>query len=311
MNQYYQVNWINGMKVNSGHFIDLENHFISRVQSAFRGVINDLSYGWIPEEGKQSTSPYFMVLLNQNKIKVLRGFIALTPGGNLIQIPPNLEFFLLKPEVEAKQYFLTISIKPFARVPFGKINDLESPLRVPNTLAEYQFDFLPQNNSHLHSLGNDIIPVGKYSGADFAEETEYIPPCSSIQSNAILIDLCRDLQVSFSNLESTVLELLKRSYSKESGILSNLVSFFNQNKTAIDWYLPYLPPVFSMEKIQQIARIIFYSNESQFKDEPRKLLNRIIEYKYNHLEINKAVDIARNFIKNSSDLLPDAFSIGV
>jgi hypothetical protein len=311
MNQYYQVNWINGMKVTSGHFIDLENHFISRIQNTFRGFVNDLTYGWIPDDGVQSVSPHFLINANQSTIKVLRGFTALTPGGYLLQVPPNLEFPLTKQESDASRVWLTISLKPFSRIPFGKINEQESPLRVPNAMPELHFDFIPLNDLLIHSLGNDVIPVGKYTGQGLGEEKDYIPPCTSIQSNRTLVEVCKDVMVAFNEFEAKVFDLLKRSYNRDSVMLTNLLNFFNLNKTAIDWYMPYQPPVFMMEKIQQVARIIHYSHEGNFKDEPGKLLNRIITYKYDHLEILKAVEIARGFVKNHSDLLPDAFSIGV
>ena len=38
MKSFYQVNWINGMKINAGHSIDLENHFISRIQQSIEEV---------------------------------------------------------------------------------------------------------------------------------------------------------------------------------------------------------------------------------------------------------------------------------
>ena len=312
MNQYYQVNWINGMKINSNHFIDLENHFIGRIQDSASGFINELNYGWIPQQEQAGSSPLFSISLHQNKIKILRGFSALSSGGFLFQVPPNLEVSFTRPsDPEAKSYYLTITARPGTRSAFGKINDQESPLRVPFAIPEFQFDLMPQNEFVIHSLGREVMPIGKFMGPSFDEDRGYLPPCTSIQSSGILTDLCKEVQLAFSDLETKLGELQKRTYNRDSAMLTNLVTFFHLHRTAIDWYLPYQPPIFMMEKIVQFTRIIHRTHEVEYKDNIRKLINRIMEFRYDHLELMRMVDLARSFAKNSSDLLPDAFSIGV
>jgi len=142
MNQYYQVNWINGMKINSGHFIELENHFISRIQNSTKGFVNDLSYGLLPSDQETITIPQFSVSLSEKKIRVIRGFSAFTREGYLVQIPAGMDFPLSRPSDDGLVHFLVLNMKPYVRMPFGEINEQESPSRFPYSIAECQFSFL-------------------------------------------------------------------------------------------------------------------------------------------------------------------------
>lgn len=307
MNQYFQVNWVNGMKITSGHFIELENHFIHRIQSSFRGVVNDLSYGLIPGSDKDRNIPQFSISFGENKIKLLHSLFALSPEGHFIQLPAELEFSIAKPISEASAYYLVISIKPFERIPYGLIDEQESPLRFPESIPEYQFQLIPQNINTNNSFGGCIVPVGKYLGSTFEEDKSYIPPCTSVQSHPALLEAYNTLHAIFNELEKNVLELLSEPNITNRMMLVNLVNFFNENKTAFDWYIPHQPPVFLTEMISKVARIIYYSSEiqkAQLKDELKNLLRGIMSFKYDHLEIAKAVANIRLFTDNYLKFLP-------
>jgi hypothetical protein len=312
MSQNFQVNWVNGMKITSGHFIELENHVIQRMQNSFRGVVNNLSYGLVPGGELEENIPQFSISFSENKIRPLHAINAITPDGYLIQLPANLEFSIAKPLAEAAAYYLVISIKPFERVPYGLINEEESPLRFPSVIPEYQFSLIPQNINTLHILGNCMVPVGKYSGTTFNEEKSFIPPCTSIQAHPALLELYNTLHITFNDLEKKILELLGKQNISNRMMLVNLISFFNENKTAFEWYMPFQPPVFLIETITKIARIIYFSSEIQnmpIKEDLKVLLQGLISFEYNHLEIGKAVANARSFTDNYLRFLPKSDNV--
>jgi predicted component of type VI protein secretion system len=308
MKQYYPVNWINGMKVSSDHFIALENHFINQSQNIVRGMINNLSYGLIPIDDKEKNLPRFSLLMNEEKLRMLRPLTALTPQGDLVQIPSDIEFDLQKPGNTQPPFYLVLSVNSYNRISYGEINEQESPLRYPFALPEYKIQFLPVQSNTFHVLGNTIIPIAKFSSNSMDEDTSYIPPCTSIQSSPALISLYNEVQKSFARIEQTVYELLKKPLITNKTLLISLVEFFNQNKPAMDWYIQYLSPVFLFEKIVQISSIIYYYNEIEVKqikdEETRKYLAQIVNFKYNHLEIGKAVSVGNTFIDIAPRILP-------
>ena len=300
MNPYFQVNWINGMKITADHFIELENHFIYRTQSSFAGCVNALNYGLIPGFDDNTSLPHFSVSLNHEKVIILHGFIALTPDGHLLQIPARQEFPITRPNVAAEWYYLVVSAQPYVRKQFGEINPHENPSRYPYTMQDYRFEFFAPNKEHYHVLEPNKIPVGLYNGIAFEEDKSYIPPCTTIQAHPELILLYKVVQEAFSELERKVLSLLLTKDHANNPMLASMIGFFSQNKTAIDSLIQYQPPYFLVEKIQQIARIINYS----FKLQNKEALGKMVEFRYNHFDIKKAVDMVSQFVKTYSQFLP-------
>ena len=315
MKQYFQVNWVNGMKITSDHFIELENHVISRLQNLSTGLVNDLSYGLVPSQELETNSPRFSISLTDNKIKALRSFTMITPEGGIIHIPANVDFTFVRPTEESTQYYLVITGDPYSRKRVGQINELESPLRNPNVIPDYIFQLLSTQASSLHALGRSIVPVGKYSGSSLDEDISYIPPCTSVQSHPVLVKLGEDVKNRLSELRRKVEELRKKSNVTNKEMLYELVRFFNLNLTAILWYMNHQPPVFLIEKVHQVARLFHFAiitNNLQVREEYSRLLNEFVDFQYNHIEIGQSVEIVRRFVTNLQNFLPkDDTSFGV
>ena len=301
MNQYYQVNWINGMRITADQFIELENHFIYRMQSTFRGYVNALNYGLVTGVDENISIPHFTLSLSHDRVTIVNGFVALTPEGHLVQIPSGMEFPVYMPNVQSDWYYLVVSARPYKRTAFGKIDERESPARYPYAMQEYRFEFFAPNKAHFHLIENNMIPIGLYNGIAFEEDKTYIPPCTSIQAHPVLLNLYKTFQETFSEMERKIITLLKTKDHAQNQMLANLLGFFSQQKTAIDMVVPYQPPCFLVEKTQQIARIIHYANKLKNID----ALEDIVEFRYNHFAIKKSVDMVSQFLKTYSRFLPD------
>jgi len=98
-------------------------------------------------------------------------------------------------------------------MPFGDINEQESPSRFPYSMGEYQFSFLSYNNNAIHSFGPTIIPLIRYSGSSFEEDLNYIPPCSSLRSHPVLAELYKDVQASLPTFRKRYLNFSKNQIS--------------------------------------------------------------------------------------------------
>ncbi len=300
MKQHFQVNWVNGMKITSDHFVEMENHFIYRIQNSMSGLVNPLNYGLVPGYPENTASPRFTISLNKDLITILNGIVALTPEGHLIQIPENQTFPLTPPPAPADWFFLVVSGRPFVRAPFGNISPNENPARYPYAMQDYRFEFFAQGPEHFHVLEANKVPVGRYNGLVFEEDKTYIPPCTSLVAHPELISLYKVFQESFSELERKILTLLKTKDHLNNPMLMRMLGFFADHKPAIDHSIPFQPPYALIEKIQQIARIIHYYNKIQNKE----VLTDIVDFRYNHFEIKKAVEMAYGFLRSYQQYLP-------
>ncbi len=313
MNHYFQVNWINGMKVSSAHFLDMENHFINRSQIIAKGYVNLINYGILPTDDKDKTSPRFSLMLSEEKIRILRELVAISPDGYMVQIPANAEFHLARPADNPPPYYLVMSVDAYTRIPYGEINEQESPLRYPFALPDYKFQFLPIQGNSLHAVGNSIIPIAKFTNTSFDEDRSYIPPSASIQSSPLLVSFYNDILEALLKLEKTAYSLLGSRIIAHKPLLMNLVEYFNLNKASLEWYLQYMPPVFLIEKVVQIASILYTYNEIELKsgkeDEMKRVLSKIISLKYNHLDIASAINVCRTFSDSYSRFLKESAAI--
>jgi hypothetical protein len=313
MDHYFQVNWVNGMKVTSGHFLELENHFINRSQILAKGYVNPVNYGLLPTGDKEKASTRFSLLLREEKIRIHQDLLAVTPDGYLVQIPANADFHLARPADNPPPYYLVLTVDSYSRLPFGEINEQENPLRYPFAIPEYHFQFLPVQGNTFHALGNTILPIAKFPNSSMEEDRSYIPPCASIQSSPTLVSFYNDMLESLLKLEKTAYSLLGARVVTHKSLLMNLVGFFNRNKAALEWYIPYLPPVFLFEKVVEAASIFYTYNEVELKsareDELSRVLPKIVNLKYNHLDIIAAVNICRTFTDSYSKFLKESSSI--
>ncbi|HNY01368.1 MAG TPA: hypothetical protein PKG48_02210 [Bacteroidales bacterium] len=300
MNENYQVNWINGMKITADHFIGMEDHFIHRVQQTVRGLVHPLNYGLVPGNDENVSLPHFSVSFNKDRLTVLHGFTALSPEGHLFQVPGNQDFPLSQPQVQSEWYYLIVSGRPFSRAPFGTIDTQENPARYPYAMQDFRFEFFAANRDQLHVLEPNTIPLGRYHGSSFEEDKTYIPPCTSIQAHPELISLYKVFQESFSELERKIITLVRSKDHQNNPLLAQLIGFFGNHKTAIDQELPYLPPYALFEKAQQAARIFHY----YYKIQNREALNDIVDFRYNHFDIRRAADVIYSFIRSHQQFLP-------
>lgn len=307
MKHHFQVNWVNGMKITSNHFIELENHFVHRIQNSLKGMVTPFSYGLLPGDNSGWDIPKFSISFNENKLRSLTSFSAVTPEGFLIEIPANLEFSLAKPITEASSYYLIISIKPFDRVPFGLLNEEEKPLRFPDSIAEYQFQLVARDVSTLHTVGDCVVPVGKFFRSNFEEDKSYIPPCSRVNAHPALMEMYNSLHAVFNDLEKKVLEMLGEQNISNRIMLVNLLNFFSEHKIAFDWHMLYQPPIYTFEMVNQLARTIYYSSSiqnSHYNDQLNNVLHGIMANRYDHLEIAASIANVRQFTDNYLKFLP-------
>jgi hypothetical protein len=78
--KYYNVNWINGMKIRKDHFIQQENAFEDRMKDVAACFLNGFNYGLLPTWGsKDTSSKVIMKISNQKFLNIsISQFRALT-----------------------------------------------------------------------------------------------------------------------------------------------------------------------------------------------------------------------------------------
>ena len=303
--KYKQINWVDGMKITKNHFIGLENYFISRIQALRSTMIDRYNYGLISTEDSVERPINFKVEINNQHLNVkLINCQALSPGGYWIDISdesdeakgnikPDIETSFELKDIHEGEYFLIISVKPHERVPVGRVSTAEDPLRFPFVLPEFKLHLSNVEDKVLTSLSSNSLVIGKISYKDNKTEIdyEYIPPCSSIRSHPLLINYYTFLSQSLQTLENDLIELITEINSRESSniltvtilyLSEKLLLYLSVHSNEYRWYLKNKPPIFLVDWVVTIAKIIKNAHETRTAEEKEKLLN----YFHEHFDIN-------------------------
>jgi hypothetical protein len=336
--KYKQVNWVDGMKINKNHFIGLENHFTARINDISDNYLDINNYGLLPH--KDDPNKFLSIntsIDNQNYLKVkIDSCHAITPGGFRIDIskkePEQGDFTIQNVETNydlasAKDdtLFVILSIDPYTRVPQGKADSSEYPLRLPFVNPEYKLHLMQADQLAGSKLGANMLTLGKITIKNSKPEIDeaYIPPCSSVDSHLKLIDFYKYIDQHISALEKNSTKIIYDINEKrDTNILTDIVTFITENLlyfistniTKLRWFLKSQPPIYLIELVVSLARVLKNSFDIRTAEEKEVLLNYFSEHfnivpsrfkelldntiamKYDHTEIIHTIEKTENFI---------------
>lgn len=340
--KYKQINWVDGMKIDKDHFIGLENYLNSRIHGLRFNIIDEYNYGLIPtDEGYEHTIKFIPEIDNQHLKVSLLNCQAITRGGFWVDIAGytnnglgGAETTIEKSELHDGKYYLILSLDPYSRMPIGKVSATEDPLRLPNVCPKFKLDLSKTDDGLAGKLGNDILIIGKivYKDNSTDVDNDYIPPCASIKSHPKLLKFYAHLKQSMHALEQNIVELIAEINLREStNILTTtilhlsekLLMFLSVHATEYRWHLKNKPPIFLIDWVVTLAKIIKNAHETRTAEEKEKLLNyfydhfdinpskfkqlldNTIDIEYDHNDINQSLEKAENFLNVISTLFAE------
>jgi hypothetical protein len=212
--KHFPVNWIDGMKINKKHFIDLQDNMEDLLRDTRTMGINYLNYGLL---STPLTRPFqYSISIDAHKelsvtIKFLK---AVTPGGGRIEITDYTGEFAERIELKdfdfrENNYFLLLNINPFQRIPSGEQNMEEVPPRFPNALPYCFLTSVLETEVTQNNIGALQFPLAKFrTTADSYEIlTDYIPPCLMVNSHPSLLMLFENYETFFKQMEFNAVQV--------------------------------------------------------------------------------------------------------
>jgi len=297
-NEYKQINWTDGMKINKDHFIGLENYFTQCDAEIRRMNIDQYSYGLLPLTDKNDTNLEFELMTDdQNQLKVkLKICQAIDPQGYRIDISgESLESSFSLSQFQENSFYLAISADPYTRVAYGQADAGESQLRQPFVVPEYKLHLAPSTMNISSAFGNTIMPLGKIMIISNRPETDrnYIPPCMSVNSHPEMIKFFDSVDQNIIALERNIVELISEINLKTTSnaliniilhIAGSVLHHLNGKITEYRWFTATRPPIILISNIISLARTVRNAFETRIPEERERLLN----YLSDHFDINPA-----------------------
>ena len=333
--KYRAVNWIDGMKISSNHFVQTDNFIMDMIRDSNSLSLNNTNFGLLPPFNGEKTSLDIQITERaSNHIQVkIKQCNAITAEGYRIHISPEAlggelifnHYFNQEVQSDtAETYYVILTVDPHERVPSGKPDAEETPLRYPEVDSFYNITILPA--SQINTKNNHYLEVGKFtrSSAGIEVVNSYIPPCTGILSNAELIKYYELFSNQLNEFQLLSFRIIDKITSKDaiSPIGKNVKILCDKMLDFIARiYFPYRntahqqSPLVLVGYFSEMAHIFFSTVKSiagtereellkyfyEWKDVTpgnfEELLARLIEVVYNHHDISSAMTTVDEFLR--------------
>jgi hypothetical protein len=270
-NNYFPVNWVDGMKINRGHFMEQEKAFVYQTARGVGSLLNPLNYGLLPA-ARDERLKLFVSVDQQQRVQVrVQHCRAVTAGGYYIEFGEDSVLGAPVPlghlQQRAGVWYAVLTINPYKRVPYGPANPAESPVRLPYTLPLYTVDLLAEGELAKNTIGDFQLVVGRLllDEQRLSLDDGYVPACALVGSHADLLEAHASLEEFFSRLESWCLQIMQKiMQKKQNNELSVIVAqlcerILNYTATVLpEWKVVGVeqPPVFLVTRTAALARLL-------------------------------------------------------
>ncbi len=225
----YRVNWVDGMKMNKSHFIEMENSLLSAVHQTQNIHINPTNFGLLPiASGEDNSLELNLSVDGQSSVDIaLHSCRAITLGGLLIDISKDTSSMLeqsdhklaglFQVDKNDSEWYVLLVVNPSKRVAFGNSYPGEVPPRHPHVVPEYRLEIVPANETSKQELGLYHLSIGKIIIKDgtLSVDSNFIPPCTSMQSHPDLKFAYNEIGTFLNQMELFCVRITQKIYQKK------------------------------------------------------------------------------------------------
>ncbi|REC43733.1 hypothetical protein [Chryseobacterium sp. 5_R23647] len=296
--KHFAINWVDGMKVSQRHLNDQDNFLIDTIRDGNSLGITNYNYGLLPLSNEFTDKTIFDVHNTAtNDVQLfIKNCSAVTLAGYRLELKDrrvSVKSLAKSLNLDENQmdgeYYILISVNPFDKVPFGDIDPEEIPPRHPNAHANYHIELLPVSSLNSNHSGGNYLVVGKvdFKGNIAQVNTNFIPPCTSIQSHPVLIDYYNGYAKSIGNLQQYAFKIIQKASHKNQNtslalnvkaLCTVLVDTFGDMYFQFRNIIPYQAPVFLIETFAKLALRMYNSTQVLVPGELEEMLNYSLEW---------------------------------
>ncbi len=337
--KHFPVNWIEGMKINKNHFIELQNNVEDIVRDARNLETNDLHYGLLSTNLSRPFQ-YSISIDTHNELSIdVKMLKAVTPCGGRIEITDLTGPFFEKIELKdfgfkENNYYLLLNVDPYHRIPSGEQNMEEIPPRFPFSTAKYSFTTALESDVNQNNIGPLQFPIAKFKTSSDSYEilTDYIPPSLTVNSHPSLIKLFEDYELFFKQIEFYSVQIIQkikfRSTTEDENIIATMVleacnkslQYVEKYITTNKWTSYNTKPMEVLSAITGLARTLkncfdtfsgdgkellfnYFSEWTDIKSgDFERLFTDTINVKYKSFDIKETVDQINFFVPKIDNL---------
>ncbi|MEO8088298.1 MAG: hypothetical protein ABI763_15865 [Bacteroidota bacterium] len=288
--KYKAVNWQDGMKISKDHLIQQESFFIECLRDVTSAQISAQNYGLLSLNNETGKSINLKVTVDPAKI--IRAHLlechAINAAGERIEISGSkLTADYDYSESKEKNFYVSISVNLFARVPVGSPAPNEEPARQPFCEPSYQLGIHPE--SQISNRENTLLIIGKLQTTDGRLQVidDFIPPSTAVKNFHLLLEKYYLLGNQLGETANLNLSIVQKIHAKSQAtslvksfmILSEKISdFLAGNLARFMGIISELPPVYLIENFIRFAYMIRFTLERMPPKDKEELLTYFSEW---------------------------------
>jgi len=338
---HFPVNWIDGMKINKNHFIDVQNFVNDTVRDSVGVHTSMINYGLLPVEDSIKMS---LVIDNHKLLRIrVDECHAITPNGSRIDIgrgtSESMNLSIPYPEAtyeikdnQIMTLLACLSVNHFKRIPFGEPDPEENPPRYPYTQPEYTLHLIAENElGKKLGFGINYLTIGKIlvNTNESRIDEHYIPPCVTVSGHQKLEDLYLEIDRFYGRMESYAVQIQQKIHLKKQSNSLALMMQYVADKTLtylgaeinkFRWMSRHVSPALMFLSVVGMARVLKNFIDARSGAGKEELLNyfadwcnvsqghfesiftEVINLDYNHNEIGLTVERVTRFMKTLEEL---------
>jgi hypothetical protein len=265
------------MKISKSHLLSFQHSIDDQIRDSISTSHTSMNFGLLPY-GKNSNDLQINVDQAGNIHISLKSCTAITPNGCRIQVTEDMPLSIHIPSSELlggnniafsdeAMFYITVTVNPFKRVPFGDPLENEIPPRNPFTNAECRLDLVLSSQLNINQFESSSLIVGKlsYKKGEFKHHQEFIPACTSLLSHPNLIEFYNAAGDALIQIERSCFLILqkirlkdqKTSLSTSIYMLSEKLGFdISSGLLQFKSIIPGQPPVYLFVLLLQVPNII-------------------------------------------------------
>lgn len=340
--KYLPINWQNGMLLTEKYFRHTHCEFIENLHQARQERLTRYNYG-LGESPNGDTEAVQLEIVGSSIDSVqlsLKYCNAITHSGSAIlyseelygSFRPTVSLAGLSQEALEQGVLVALTADPYEGVPVGYPSPNESPLRHPHVLPKIALSVLPIGAANASFLSEEFIVIGKgqASGGFFSLDVNYIPPVQRLKYSPKLLKSYQSILAQLQMLDTQITHIYKKNLGdrRRSDLTASLFSMcseiqmFNaQHFFALEYTVVEQPPVEFFQKINIMARSVanalirlqtkdfeallqyFYEWTDVTPSEFDHALNNMVALKYDHIDIEHALIVSKDFTNKLSTIL--------
>ena len=224
--QYLPVNWIDGMKISRRHFEETGLYTESLAQHTAALSLTDYNFGILP--AKKSLDLLVSCDLNLLINIELLQCQAITRNGGRISIGQDEGISLRKnyrdiaaqyqlQTSQAQSLLILLTVDPYSRIPAGEPLMNENPPRHPFTRPRYKLDIVPAETINIVLVPSSLL-IGKivYANGELRVQTDFIPPCTAVQSHPLAEAWVEKFRQLLENWEQYAMRIIQKINARTS-----------------------------------------------------------------------------------------------